>query len=434
MLRTLLLIGLLINLILTTSHNTHAETTNNLVSQDFTKGWSGTNLNSMHGSSTVAGVHNGYIESDAVSLNSQDINKESINEGLTITGSANYWFWSGAQQSVTQTIKTVDDNGNIITQTRIVSGTSGSGTTYDQLIIGSNSQQDYDVSLRYDFSIPQYPNYHYAADLNNPSLSVTYTYVPPMNAATQTELINLNTIITNDLKDLKDVTIKEEVKLDTDIKTDAVTAPTSDIDKTESTSALTNTSESLDTNSSTNSEAKATPAVTDSSDSQKESLQESKTEEVASSSSQAEQSSDEGSDKESQTSTEEKQTEQAATNSNDKQTSDEKKTVSLADNIKAIDVKIKDPGKNMELKNLVMLDKMIDNSLLLNYANIPFYKDKKIYEEQINISDNRILYSDVSLVSYTQNDPVYQKEKLLFDIRQQKQKLIKELWSLQNAG
>ena len=133
------LIKLLVSLSLI-SNLSYAETTNNLVSQDFTTGWSGTNLSSLHGSNTIAGVHNGYVESDAVSLNSQDINKESLNEGFTVTGSADYWFWSGAQQSVTQTIKTVDDNGNIITQTRVVSGTSGTGTTTFKMMTANNTR------------------------------------------------------------------------------------------------------------------------------------------------------------------------------------------------------------------------------------------------------------------------------------------------------
>lgn len=416
MLRILLLIGLLINLILTTSLNTYAETTGNLVSQNFTTGWSGTNSTSLHGTNTIAGVHGQYLESDSVSLNSSGINKESLNQGFTVTGTANYWFWSGAQQSVTQTIKTVDDNNNTLTQTRVISGTSGSGNTYDQLIVSSNTQQDYNVSLRYDFSVPTYPTYHYAADLSAPSLTVNYTYVAPLDTSTKTELFALNTTITNDLKD-----VKEEVKLDTNISktTDVATAPISNTNKTESTTTLINNKENLDTNSST-----------------KENSQENVQTDKAQSSEEKSESGADDKSSEQETKSSEGNTQTTSSDKNDKSQSDAKTSsnVSSADTIKSIDVKVKDPGKNLELKHLVMLDKMIDNSALLNYANIPFYKDKKIYEEQINISDNRILYPNVSLISYTQNDPVYQKEKLLFDIRQEKQKLIKELWSLQNAG
>ena len=180
---------------------TYADTTGNLVSQDFTTGWTNTG-NSYHGSNTIAGHHNGTVESDSVSLNAEGINKESLNEGFTVTGSAEYWFWSGYNASVTQTIKTVDDNGNTLTQTRVVTGTTGNYTTLsDQLIVSSNTQQDYDVSLRYDFTDNSGLSGHYGADLKNPSLSVTYTYVPPLDSATQTALLDLNNDIKDDLKD-----------------------------------------------------------------------------------------------------------------------------------------------------------------------------------------------------------------------------------------
>ena len=132
------LIKLLVSLSLV-SNLSYADTTGNLVSQDFTTGWTNTG-NSYHGSTTIAGHHNGTVESDSVSLNAEGINKESLNEGFTVTGSAEYWFWSGYNASVTQTIKTVDDNGNTLTQTRVVTGTTGNYTTLsDQLIVSSNT-------------------------------------------------------------------------------------------------------------------------------------------------------------------------------------------------------------------------------------------------------------------------------------------------------
>ena len=153
-----------------------AETSNNLVSQDFTTGWSGTNVGTTHGNGTIAGVNSQYIESDSVSLsNDLELNKPTINNGFTITGSSEIWFWNSYTQSVTQTIKTVDDNGNIITQNRVISGVQNGYQTYsDKLIVSSNTQSDYDITLRYDFSVPGTTG-HYGADLKNPSLTVPPT-------------------------------------------------------------------------------------------------------------------------------------------------------------------------------------------------------------------------------------------------------------------
>ena len=408
------------------------ETTNNLVSQDFTSGWTNTG-NTYHGSDTIAGHHGGTVESDSVSLNAEGINKESLNEGFTVTGSAEYWFWSGYNASVTQTIKTVDDNGNTLTQTRVVTGTTGNYTTLsDQLIVSSNTQQDYDVSLRYDFTDNSGLSGHYSADLKNPSLSVTYTYVPPLDSATQTALLDLNNDIKDELKDVDTFKFEED-----DFKFEETFTEMPEFETYEMTEEIKeeDKQEILDTNSFTDSEVpsdeKTDAPLSSAEDSQDP--QEPQSVEQEPSSLQAEQKSNEEQDTSKETSSEEEQNTEVASDNNDNASS-EKKSVSLADNIKAIDVKVKDPGKNMELKNLVKLDAMVDNTMLLTYGNVPFYKDKKIYTDQINIFDNRILYDTVTLVSYQQKDPVFQQQKALFEIRQEKQKLIKEIQVLKNAG
>ena len=201
-------IVLLMILTLTTSK---AETTNNLVSQDFTSGWSGTNIDTTHGSGVIAGVNNEYIESDSVSLNDSNVNKGSLNNGFEITGSSKIWFWNSNSQSVTQSIKVTDDNGNLTTQNRTISGSCATfnGCAYedmtDTMIFGKNTVQDYDVVLRYDFSVPNTTG-HYGADLKEPSLIVNYNYVPDINETVEQELINLFT----DFEPEEDIKIKEQ--------------------------------------------------------------------------------------------------------------------------------------------------------------------------------------------------------------------------------
>ena len=434
------------------SNLAYADTTNNLVSQDFTTGWTNTG-NTYHGSNTIAGVHGGTVESDSVSLNSLDINKESLNEGFTVTGGADIWFWNSYSQSVTQTIKTVDDNGNTLTQTRVINGIQNGYQTYtDQLIINSNSQQDYDVNLKYSFDVPGTSG-HYGADLKNPYLSVTYTYVPPLDSATQTALFDLNNDIKDDLKDIDNFSFKEEIIMDTksfgNIEDQTLEEPPleilsySDGALTESPKFETNESlpelkeedkqEVLDTTtfteSSEPSDEKTDAPLSSAEDSQD--LPEPQNEEQEPSL-QAEQSLNEEQDTEKETLTEEEQTTEAV-DGNKGNVSSEKKSISLAKSMEKIDAQVKDIGKNLQLKNLVKLKMMSDNNALLNYANIPFYQPKNIYLDQINIRDNRILYNDVTLVSYQQKDPIFQAQKELFEIRQEKQKLIRELQILKNG-
>ena len=413
------------------SNLTYADTTDNLVSQDFTSGWTNTG-NTYHGSDTIAGHHNGTIESDSVSLNAEGINKESLNEGFTVTGSAEYWFWSGYNASVTQTIKTVDDNGNTLTQTRVVTGTTGNYTTLsDQLIVSSNTQQDYDVSLRYDFTDNSGLSGHYSADLKNPSLSVTYTYVPPLDSATQTALLDLNNDIKDDLKDVDTFKFEED-----DFKFEETFTEMPEFETNESLPELKeeDKQEVLDTNSFTEtaepSDEKTDAPLSQAEDSQDP--QELQSAEEEPSSLQAEQKSSEEEDTKTETSTEKEQTTEAAADSKSN-VSGEKKSISLAKSMEKIDAEVKDIGKNLELKNLVKIKLMSDNSALESYANIKFYKPKNIYLDQANIRDNRILYNNVTLVSYQQKDPLFQAQKELFDIRQEKQKLIREIQILKNV-
>ena len=423
-------------LIASLSNFAYADTTGNLVSQDFTSGWTNTG-NSYHGDLTIAGHHNGTVESDSVSLNAEGINKESLNEGFSITGSAEVWFWNNETQSVTQTIKTVDDNGEVITQNRTLSGTCATwngcsyGSMTDTLIIGSNSQQDYDVNLKYTFSVPNQTSGHYGADLKNPSLSVTYTYVPPLDSATQTALLDLNNDIKDDLKDVDTFKFEED-----DFKFEETFTEMPEFETNESLPELKeeDKQEVLDTNSFTESAApsdeKTDAPLSQAEDSQDP--QELQSAEEEPSSLQAEQKSNEEQDTKTETSTEKEQTTEAAADSKSN-VSGEKKSISLAKSMEKIDAEVKDIGKNLELKNLVKIKLMSDNSALESYANIQFYKPKNIYLDQIDIRDNRVLYANATLVSYQQKDPLFQAQKELFDIRQEKQKLIREIQILKNV-
>ena len=144
-------------------------TTGNLINQDFTNNsWSGTNQSSRHGNSTIAGVDSKYVES-TISLR-DTLTQEQINGGFKSTLGADIWFWNNREQSVVmkQTIGGV-------TQTRIIDRVDGYYNTYtDTIIVNENTVTDYDVNVRFEFNESGNSNYHYAADLKNPTLIVTY--------------------------------------------------------------------------------------------------------------------------------------------------------------------------------------------------------------------------------------------------------------------
>tara|TARA_R100001480_G_scaffold112225_2_gene113180 strand:+ start:243 stop:1520 length:1278 start_codon:yes stop_codon:yes gene_type:complete len=103
----------------------------------------------------------------------------------------------------------------------------------------------------------------------------------------------------------------------------------------------------------------------------------------------------------------------------------------LVETLDKIDEKIKEVGKNLQAKNFIKINAMMDNSILLNY-NVPFYKEDKIYEDQLNIFDNRIIYTK-NLAEYQQNDPIFTQQNEINSIRLEKQKLIREIEVLKNG-
>ena len=406
--RYIVLISLLMMLIPTISS---AETTNNLVSQDFTTGWSGTNLSSNHGSSTIAGVDGQYVESDSVSLSTDvGLNKNEINDGFTIDGSASIWFWNSYTQSVKQTITTVDDNDNIIIQNRTIEGNANATyyTTYtDQLIINDNTQEDYTISLRYDFYAPGTTG-HYAADLQDPSLTITYT-PKDLDTTTESNLIALTDTIEDDLyfEDFKEVEMEEEIKIEEKINMEeSFTVFLMEEEKEE--------------------EAFEEPVMEVAMEEEKE-----EEEPVMKMMSMLEEG-DENKEEESNSETTETTDAQEESNGEQKEVqSKETKTVGLTDVLEKIDEKIKDIDKNLQLKNLVKLKVMTSGNLLDAY-NIPFYEPKDIYLDQVDIVDNRVIY-DIDLIQYKQNDPISIKNEQLNRVLQERQNLINELQVLQNG-
>ena len=98
-----------------------------------------------------------------------------------------------------------------------------------------------------------------------------------------------------------------------------------------------------------------------------------------------------------------------------------------------VDAKIKNPVKNLQLKNLIKIDAMTNDQASLASYNVPFYKDKDIYLDQLNIFDNRQIYANTSLATYIKNDKVAAKAEILHKLNLKKQRLIIELEQLKNG-
>ena len=114
--------------------------------------------------------------------------------------------------------------------------------------------------------------------------------------------------------------------------------------------------------------------------------------------------------------------------------SEKTQVVKLEMVMKKIDAKIKNPIKNLEIKNLIKLDIMMGDKDALNlYQNAIFYEPKDIYLEQLQIFDERQIYANVSLATYVNNDKVAIKANILHELNLKKQRLLIELEQLKNG-
>ena len=186
----------------------NSDTTENLLNQDFST-WSGTNT-ARHGNDIVAGVHGQYVESTISLNNDAGLSKEVINNGFTSTAGADIWFWNSLEQNVTITQTLTDDNGNVTTQTKIIDNDGCYFCTHtDSIIVDKNSQQDYNITVKYSFEESSQSIYHVGADIKNPTLYIEYDPVV-IDEATQSEIIT----ISKSIEDIKIVDTFEEVVIE----------------------------------------------------------------------------------------------------------------------------------------------------------------------------------------------------------------------------
>ena len=410
--------------------NASEVTTPNLVDQNFDNGgWSGT-ADGRHGSGTIASEHNTYIQSNPVAVNNH-LTKEEINFGFSVNASEEIWHWNNYDSTVQRTIRaTIPNSTEVITQTRTINS-SGCGSincggyvSYnDTMIVGANSVDNYNLDLRYDFTDTSLNSRsHWGVDLKEPVMTITYTENPVILETSVVE--NLSTFDNFLLEDIRNLDLKEDFKVE-----EKFTMKEPKFTYEEPTFKAPEKFETYESPQLKEEVSREVFQETSSSIKQPKKVEneemsiKTKKEEKKELSQTTESTED---NEQTQDSSENQQVSQ-------KNSSEPKKNVSLKKTMEKIDAKVKDIGTNLGLKNIVKLKAMVDNAIILEYANKVFYKEKRIYENQANIRDNRILYANVSLVSYTQNDPIFTKEKELFTIKLEKEKLEKEIEVLKNG-
>ena len=445
-------------MMLTLTTSAEETTTNNLLSQDFSTSWSGT-ATQRHGNSTVAAVNNTYIKSDDISLKDDaNLTEAQLQDGFTSNHSFKYWHWNNYNSTVTSKVTITKADGEVTTQIRtynstgcgyINCGSFQSGS--DTLSISRNTQTDFDINVRYDFTDTSNSTAHYSVDLKEPSLTITYES-EPINQSIQEELIEIQEELTEIVKTLLIETFKEEsIAIETlpepqelEIITKEIVAEVMEEVKESFEPQMLMASfteeepEFIEEATEIIEEIYEEEAPVSMATEKEEVVQEEEKEEVVSV--QEEEQTQEKSEvktqaKEEESSSKESTTEVVSTKNNSKQKKiQSKKTINISKVMDKVDAQIKDIAKNLAIKNIIKLDAMAgDQASLSVYSNKEFYLPKDIYLDQLNIFDPRLIYNNVSLNNYIVNDKVFIKERKLNDINIRKQRLLIEIQELKNG-
>jgi hypothetical protein len=114
----------------------------------------------------------------------------------------------------------------------------------------------------------------------------------------------------------------------------------------------------------------------------------------------------------------------------------QKKTLvkNIARVMEKVDKDIKNISKNLQIKNIIKMQAMTTDQVSLDmYQATSFYQPKNIYLDQLNIFDNRLIYTNKSLATYIQNDKMEIKARKLQEINLRKQQILLELEVLKNG-
>jgi len=381
-------------------------TTSNLTPNTFTtsNGWSGTNLYSTHGSGTIAGVSGKFVE-NTISLSSIGLSKEQINEGFTSTQGADIWFWSGnPNQNVTMTQVITNDNGVSTIQNRTINYTSSYFNNYQNIaVIDKNTQANFSITSRFSFYESTNSPYHAAADLMNPSLTVTYVTNPvPQVVITPIEVIQ---------------PVIQEVKITTQEIIEPSIITSEPVIETQAISLVAQPKEEIKNTS-----------LEQSTEQPKEVIQEQST-------TKQETVSEQNSSKENlSTSNNEVKTSASDDKTNVSNTQVDLKVKQQLDKVekelKGVDTKVKSVQE-------IKIESLKSNQPSLSvYENKPFYAARQMvgvpndaFYNQANLMQPSI-YTNITLQSYTNKDPLATRQNMLKEIQDEQNDIIIQLEQL----
>jgi hypothetical protein len=176
-------------------------------------------INNAPGGSFAAGVDSEISQSVTLSTDAE-MNQKEIQNGFSSTLGADIWFWNNYNNTITLEQKITGSDGSVTTQTRIIptancgfSNCNQYNNYTDTHIQGSNTQTDFDIEVTVKNQGTGYTSGHLGPDIDDVTLSVTYTDIDLIDEDAQEAIDDIDENIP-DIED--DFTWEEEFTFEDD--------------------------------------------------------------------------------------------------------------------------------------------------------------------------------------------------------------------------
>ena len=433
--------------------------------------WNGfpyeTDMDSSGGVLAFEGHEEDNVYQDVDVVDDGHLTQFQMNQGFTSTMGADVWFWNNIENTLTlkQTITGAD--GSVSTQVREITGTSGStGNKFinytNEYIQSSNTQTDITIraELFNETAGTAYDDYHRGPDVDNVTLTLTYTDLPPISEDAQEAIDDIVDVI----DDIPEEFFEEEFIFDDeiiiiDLLPEAVPEEITfeDIESFEEFEEMFIVEEEIEVIEEADMEAieeeeievaemEAETDIEETEEPTKE-VQNEETMEDAGESMEEEpenkESVSEANEDENET-TEEAEPDSEESEDTEIQTAeagDEEKVSTESE--KQIEISADVGGTTVELKKvekqLSKIDRMLIQPELDSYEEVQFYESKDIYQDaNLELFENQVdlgsysiqIYAGVTLSAYSANDPMQIFEERMEFLARQKLSIMLELKKL----
>ena len=156
---------------------------------------------------SVAAEEDTEIKQTVTLSEKTNMTTQEIQNGWSSTIGADIWYWNQYDNTTTLKQTITGSDGSVSTQQRVIQDTGcgsincGSFTNYtDTHVQGSNTQTDFDIEV----SVTNTNNRtgHWGPDIDDVTLSISYTHIPPIDTDTQEIIDDVDEDITDIIEDI----------------------------------------------------------------------------------------------------------------------------------------------------------------------------------------------------------------------------------------